>query len=89
MSATTEPYTQSQFSTDLSTRIGNAIRKAFTGRGAAKRVAQAADASHRSASAWLYGQNAPRSPELIALMAANEALEQEIISMVHAMRERG
>lgn len=88
MTATTQVSTKMHFLLPSVAAIGATLRAAFTGRGAAKRVASAADASPRTASAWLYGEAAPRSPELIALMAANETLEQQIIGMVREMRER-
>jgi hypothetical protein len=83
----TEHYTKTDFTVPSVARIAAAIRAAFTGRGATKRVATAADANPRTASSWLYGEAAPRAPELIALMAANEKLEQQILGMVQEMRE--
>lgn len=93
MSATLKvPHEMRDFDTHTPTiigRIGRALREAYAGRHAAKRLATDAHNSPRTAEAWLYGRNVPPSPELIRLMAVNESLEKEIISMVHAMRENG
>lgn len=88
MSATIEPPHEMHILHGLVARIGTAIRGSFVGRGAAKKVARAAEADPRTAQGWLYGRNSPRSPELIALMAANETLEHEILAMVRDLREK-
>jgi hypothetical protein len=51
-----------------------------------KLVARIAGASHRTADNWFTGRNAPKGPELIRLMAANDELAEEIMRMVKEIR---
>ncbi|GAB0118758.1 hypothetical protein [Acidisoma sp. 7E03] len=51
-----------------------------------KIVARIAGASHRTADNWFSGRNAPKGPELIRLMAANEELTDEIMRMVQELK---
>jgi len=51
-----------------------------------KLVARIAGASHRTADNWFAGRNAPKGPELIRLMAANDELAEEIMRMVKEIR---
>lgn len=51
-----------------------------------KLVARIAGASHRTADNWFAGRNAPKGPELIRLMAANDELADEIMRMVEEIR---
>ncbi len=88
MSATSQLHTKMHISLPGVEAISALLRSAFVGRGARKRVAAAADADPRTASAWLYGQAAPRAPELIALMAENDELERQIVTLVHELREQ-
>ncbi|MDQ1079712.1 hypothetical protein [Pseudoroseomonas cervicalis] len=88
MNATSQVYIETHFLTVIRARIGAALRATWGGRGAAKRIARVADATPRAASAWLYAQAAPRSPEIIALMAASDEFEREVLDLVHELRLR-
>lgn len=88
MSATLKVTHEPAFLRAAADKIGAGIRAAFQGKGAAKRVAQAAEASPRTVEAWLYGRVAPRSPELIALMAANDEFERHVLALVRDIREQ-
>lgn len=51
-----------------------------------KVVARIADASHRTVENWFAGRNAPKGPELIRLMAANQELEADILRLIEEIR---
>jgi hypothetical protein len=51
-----------------------------------KVVARIAETSHRTADNWFAGRNAPKGPELIRLMAANDELKAEILRLVEETR---
>lgn len=51
-----------------------------------KLVARIAGASHRTADNWFSGRNAPKGPELIRLMAANDEIAEEIMRLVQEIR---
>jgi hypothetical protein len=72
----------------LADRIGSALRGAYGRRGADKAIARDAEADTRTAQGWLYGRTAPRSTDLLELMAANDQLETEILALVREIRER-
>ena len=54
---------------------------------APKRLAALTGTTPRTAENWLAGQCAPQSAQLIALMAADPAMEQVVMELVHARRE--
>jgi hypothetical protein len=69
-------------------RICEVVRRAYEQRGAAKAIARDASSDSRTAESWLYGCTAPRSVELVDMMASNEQLEAEITALVREIRER-
>jgi hypothetical protein len=69
-------------------RFSAALRAAYAGRHAVKVVARDADADARTAESWINGRTAPRFPELVELMAANDQLEKQIYALVREIRER-
>ncbi len=68
-------------------RLSEAFRAAYSGRHAAKRLAADADNSPRTAEGWLAARAVPHTAELINLMARNDALAEEIMRLVHEIRE--
>ena len=55
-------------------------------RNASKIIGRLCGVSHRTAGKWLLGEGAPQADSLVALMAANDRLAEEIMALVKSRR---
>lgn len=77
------PHMVTTFPEQVTERISAAIVREFGHwRNAAKVLAAKTDTNPRSVQNWLYGVNAPRLAEAIALAAECDAVADEIMAMI-------
>ncbi len=69
-------------SIDVNSRISNALRRHWRGHSAIKRAARAIGVPDRTLEGWWQARREPRARELIAAMAACDALHDEINALV-------
>lgn len=90
----TEPYREMQLMSatfidpeTLAERISRVLRREFGQlRCAHRQIADRFKCDDRAAQNYLYGKNPPNAAALMRMMAASEALEEEILTMVREHR---